>query len=265
MPPVPLYTLENVRNPAYQLRYSWTCWPSQLPLPSPPDDEALKQLKEYWETDGIRVLEHRWTTERIQFTVSTRPHVAPVFLAARMKGRLQHALRQAGAPIDFSRKLSLRSLGDARSDAVERYIRNQVGAAQFVDSRTRDSLASLLIENHDVDLSVPTVTRSGRYWYNLHVVFVTEGRLGNFHLGCLERIRDGCRRIAEKKGHRISVGSVMPDHVHLALRGNVEQSPQDIALAYLNNLAYLLGSKPVWQYGFYAGTFGQYTMRSVRG
>ena len=265
MKPQPIYTLQNVRNPAYQLRFSWSCWPSQTVFPDPPAEDMMKDLAAKWEDDGIRKLEYQWSPELIQYTVSVKPHVAPVFLAARMKGRLQYALRQSGTPVDFSRKHSVRSLGDARSVDVEQYIRNQVRAAQYADSRTTRSLSQFAIENRGVDLSVPTVTNSGRYWYNLHLVLVAEQRLGNFQPNCLGRIRDGCQRIADKKGYRISVGSVMPDHLHLALRGNIEQSPEEIAMAFLNNLAYLLGSKPAWQFGFYAGTFGEYNMWSVRG
>lgn len=272
MTPQPIYTVENLHGPAYQLRFSWSCWPSRTHFPDPPGGDILKALAASWEGDGIRKLECRWSPELIQYTVSVKPHVAPVFLAARLKGRLQHALREAGTPVDFSRKLSVRSLGDATSADVERYIRNQVGAARYVDPRTRRSLARVAIDNPDVDLSKPTVTNSGRYWYNLHLVLVAEERMACFDSGWLARIRQGCLRIADKKGCRIadkkgcgiSVGSVMPDHLHLALRGNIDHSAQDIALAFLNNLAYLLGSKAVWQFGFYAGTFGEYDMRCVR-
>ena len=58
--------------------------------------------------------------------------------------------------------------------------------------------------------------------------------------------------------------AVLPDHLHLALRGAVEQSPEEIALGFLNNLAYVLGQRPWWQAGYYAGTFGEYSMAAVR-
>ncbi len=50
----------------------------------------------------------------------------------------------------------------------------------------------------------------------------------------------------------------------MALRGNIEHSPQDIALAFLNNLAYAMGQNAIWQSGYYAGTFGEYDMGAVR-
>jgi len=71
-------------------------------------------------------------------------------------------------------------------------------------------------------------------------------------------------RIAEHKGYKISRLSVMPDHLHAALRGNIEHSPQEIALAFQNNLAYAMGQVRQWACTFYAGTFGEYDMWAIR-
>lgn len=56
----------------------------------------------------------------------------------------------------------------------------------------------------------------------------------------------------------------MPDHVHIALRGNIEHAPETIALSFMNNLAYSLGQKAIWESSYYAGTFGEYDMQMVR-
>ncbi len=56
----------------------------------------------------------------------------------------------------------------------------------------------------------------------------------------------------------------MPDHVHLALRGDIEHSPYEIALAFQNNLAYLLGQVRFWNEHFYVGTFSEYDMGAIR-
>lgn len=44
----------------------------------------------------------------------------------------------------------------------------------------------------------------------------------------------------------------------------IAQSPEEIALAFLNNLAYVLGQRRWWEAGYYAGTFGEYGMAAVR-
>jgi REP element-mobilizing transposase RayT len=264
MTPQPIYPPESVLRPAYQLRFSWSCWPSEGRRFPPLVKGLLEEADAKWETDGIRRLEHNWSPERIHITVSVKPHVSPVLLAGRLKGRLDHALRQAGTPVRFSRKVSLRSLGDATRAVVEEYIRKQIPKARFVDPRTESLLSQFTVRDPEVELSAPTESNSGRYWYNLHLVLVTAERLGCFDPDALTKIRDGCFRIAEKKGHRISAASVVPDHVHVAMRGNIEQPAHEIALAFMNNLAYLLGSAAIWQCGYYVGTFGEYDMRSVR-
>jgi REP element-mobilizing transposase RayT len=80
----------------------------------------------------------------------------------------------------------------------------------------------------------------------------------------LTKIRDTVERICKKKGYRTSAYAVMPDHLHIALRGAIDQSPEEIALAFLNNLAHFLDHRAWWKAGYYAGTFGEYGMAAVR-
>jgi REP element-mobilizing transposase RayT len=72
------------------------------------------------------------------------------------------------------------------------------------------------------------------------------------------------QRICARKGYKASALAVLADHLHIALRGAVVQTPEQIALSFLNNLAYALEQRPWWQAGYYAGTFGEYSMAAVR-
>jgi hypothetical protein len=56
----------------------------------------------------------------------------------------------------------------------------------------------------------------------------------------------------------------MPDHLHIALRGDHERSPNEIVYAFQNNLAYAVGQQHLWQDPFYVGTFSEYDMDAVR-
>ena len=189
----------------------------------------------------------------------------PVLLAARAKGRLQHAMRTAGVPFDgFSRKVALRSVGDNTTADVEGYIARQVAKERFADSRFAAEIAEFTAGCPEVDLRQPSASLSGRYWYNLHVVLVVAGRDGIADRATLAAIRDGSLRIAAKKGHAVARLSAMPDHLHIALRGNIKDSPQEIALSFQNNLAYLLGQKHIWNHGFYVGTFSEYDFGAIR-
>jgi REP element-mobilizing transposase RayT len=260
----PTYSPNDVSSPAYQLRYTWSGWPSQSTFPEIPSEEFFRELDALWEEDGMRRLEKHWTGKLIQFTFSVKPQVSPVFFTSRVKGRLQHALRKSGQPTQFSRKVSFRSIGDSNTSKVEAYVQSQVEKEAFVDPNFAAFLKQFTVTDPTVRLDQPTETNSGRYWYNLHLVLVVEHRNRFTDEGSLRTIDQSCVAIARKKGHSISTRSVMPDHLHLALRGNIEHSPEQIALAMMNNLAYAMGQKPIWQPGYYAGTFGEYDMNAVR-
>jgi len=225
----------------------------------------LEETKQYWENDGLRLLESRWSPQQIQLAFSTQPDVAPVFLAARVKGRLQHAIRAAGVRFGgFSRKVAVRSVGDNSTEDVEAYIASQVSKEGFADPRCATQMAEFNVCCTEVDLKQPSESSQGRYWYNLHVVLVVAERNRIPDRRTLATIRDGCFRIAAKKGHSIARVALVPDHLHLALRGNIEQSPQEIALGFQNNLAYMLGQVRIWDNGFYSGTFSEYDFGAIR-
>jgi REP element-mobilizing transposase RayT len=258
-----LYKSHNL-CPAYQLRYGWTGWPSQETIPPIPSGAFFQEISELWKKDGLRLLEKNWGTEHISFTFSTTPTVSPVFLAGRVKGRVQHALRLAGQPVKFSRKLAVRSIGRNTREIVEGYIKKQIDRDRPADPRYEELLRSQTINNQSVDLSHPFQTGSGRYWYNLHLVLVVQGR---YRMGWGKEGRNiaaACREVERKNGYRISTLSAMPEHLHIALRGNVDESPEDIALAFQNYLAYAMGGFRLWEDNYYVGTFGEYTMNAVR-
>ena len=261
---LPLYTALNLRPPAYHLRYTWSGWPSSGEFPSLPPAAFWETLHAAWEKDGLRKLKQTWSSELIQFTFSVRPKLSPVFFAARVKGRLQYALRKAGLATAFSRKVAVGTVGKNHRTDVEAYIERQVAKESLADPRFQELLRQFTVANPAVDLSAPTETNSGRYWYNLHLVLVVEARYRVADPGWLGTIRDWSLKIAAKKGHGISRLSVMPDHLHASLRGNIGHSPEEVALAFLNNLAFALGQKPVWEPCYYAGTFGEYDMGAVR-
>jgi len=80
----------------------------------------------------------------------------------------------------------------------------------------------------------------------------------------LRTIYEGSFKIAAKKEYRIGAISVIPDHLHVALRGSLTASPEEIALAFQNNLAYMVGRGAIWRPGYKVGTFGEYNMNAIR-
>lgn len=259
-----LYAASDLRPPAYHLRYTWSGWPSTGEFASPPDDAFWEDLHAAWEEDGLRELEQNWRSELIQFTFSVQPQVSPIFFATRVKGRLQHSLRKAGLRTPFSRKVAVRTLGKNRRTDVEAYIQRQVEKEPLADPRFKELLREFTLAMPSVDLSAPTITNSGRYWYNLHLVLVAEARYRISNPEWMRTIRDGCFKVAAENGHSISRLSVMPDHLHASLRGNIAHAPEEVALTFLNNLALALGQKRVWCPCYSAGTSGEYDMCAVR-
>lgn len=260
----PLYSGRNLR-PAYLLRYSWTAFPSGHGVfPDPSPGLLNGGLCSAWEEDGLRLLEHRWNTDQIQLTFSTPPSVAPAFLSARAKGRLDHALRSAGIAVAFARNFSVRALGDNTRKVVERYVDEQTTRGSFADPRYREELESSAWVDPQVDLRQPAKSKRGLYWYGLHVVLLTAGRRRIDGRSTARVVAQGCREVAKNLRLQIARMAVMPDHLHLALQGNPQRSPEEIALAFQNHLAGALGGIRLWEPNYYVGTFGEYTMHAVR-
>jgi len=74
----------------------------------------------------------------------------------------------------------------------------------------------------------------------------------------IQTLCDMIESAAAKYGDRLSRLSVLPDHIHVTVGCEIGRSPEAMALSYLNNCAYACGMKPVYQYGYYVGTFGEY-------
>ncbi len=258
----PLYTAHNL-HPAFSLRYDWTGWPTDGTSLPPATGAIALEAALSWEPDGLRLLEAHATADKIQLLFSALPQISPVFCCMRAKGRLQHALRKAGLPVAFSRKVSFRSLGENTTPDVEGYVRKQVSKEGFADPRFEKIMQDFTLRCPDVVLSEPFESHSGRYWYNLHVVLVVAGRFRITNPVKLGQIRDAALVTAGESGCRIAAVSVMPDHVHIALRGAIERSPEEIAVSFQNGLARAAGCR-VWQDGYYAGTFSEYDLDVIR-
>ncbi len=260
--PPPLYTAHNLR-PAFSLSYDWTGWPTEGTALPPAAADTARAAASAWKADGLRLIEAHATDGPIQLLFRATPQVSPTACCQRAKGRLQHALRKAGTPMVFSRKVSFRSLGENTTPDVEGYLRKQVGKERLADPRFAAVLRRFTVTCPDADLARPSASASGRYWYNLHIVLVVAHRFRITNPEKLERIRDAAFAVSAEASCRIGVLAVMPDHTHIAVRGNIGMSPEDIALAFQNGLGRAAGCR-VWQDGYYAGTFSEYDLDVIR-
>jgi len=71
-------------------------------------------------------------------------------------------------------------------------------------------------------------------------------------------------KMAAKKRWRLSRIGILSDHYHILLGANVTESPANVALSIMNNLAHVHAMKPVFRFSYYVGTFGPYDRDAVR-
>jgi REP element-mobilizing transposase RayT len=258
--PSAIYTPDNC-TPAYQLRWSLALFAKKT---LPPADQWLAALQGAAEGDGVRILEYSFKAPNISlFLLSTTPRVAPSRIVWSVKGRLQHLLT-ASDPDAFRRNFSLTTVGDAKSEVVENYVASQLDRQPALDTQTRELLEKFQLEFPDVQLDEPAFTAHGRYMYNLHVVLVHDCRWCHVREEYLAASRDMVLSVARKHEHRLTRVALLGDHIHLTMRCGADVSPEEVALKYLNNLAYARDMQRVFQFGYYVGTIGPYDMEAVR-
>jgi REP element-mobilizing transposase RayT len=256
--PSPIYALDNC-HAAFQLDWSLTIFWHQRP----PTSNWLKALQDVTEHDGVRVLEHRLAEDKTsQFLVSTQPAVSPHSLVRSVKGRLQYLVRKEH-PKAFQRNYCLRSVGSVKRQQVEDYVRTQPRHHRMADPTVQAMFERYQIHNPQVDLSCPRQGDHALYWYNLHIVFVHTERFREVREHQIAARKAMIEGVCTKQGYLLSRGGIVSDHVHLTLGGVPDQSPGEIAVRFMNNLAYREGMKPVFDFGYYVGTFGEYDLGAI--
>jgi REP element-mobilizing transposase RayT len=257
--PKPIYTPDNCRL-AYRLTWSLSIFWHE------PIAEAswFGPLKTAAEEDAVRLIEHRFAGPTVsQFLISTTPATSPAAAIRSVKGRLQHFLRPS-RPNAFRRNYLIHSIGAVRREVVEGYVSSQLGHHRMADPAAQRILQRHQIHRDDIDLSAVRRSSYGQFVHNLHVVLVNDGRWMEIREDVLEGMRAILLRSAEAKGHLLSRAGLFADHLHLAIGCGVAESPQDVALGYMNNLAHAQGMRPVFQFGYYVGTFGEYDFGALR-
>lgn len=259
MSPEPVYTSDNVKS-RYQLIYSLTVfWKT-----SPGTQSWLAELKALTESDGIRILQHRFSNlATSQFLISTLPTVSPQLIPARVKGRLQHLLKNDFRQ-PFQRNYDLISIGSTKGEKVQDYVAGQIQHHSDDEQHLPAELADLQFQDPDADLLKPRFTNHGRCTCNLHIVVVRRDRHEVHDRGILTRVRSMIRSWAEKHGLLLSRIAILPDHLHVTIGIAATSVPLDLALSLMNNLAWLHDMQPVLEPTCFLGTFGQYDLGAIR-
>lgn len=228
------------------------------------DSDWLEPLTEAVEKDNIRILNYNTsgpTTD--QFLLHADAHLAPKDVIRSVKGRLQHLIR-SDVPKAFRKNYSIKSIGQTTVQAIQEYVGSQLSRHPMADPNVNERMQKYQLRFLDVDLSEPRYSSHGQYIYNLHLVYVHEERFPEIRDAVLQKVTDIIVNAAQLKNHLLRAAGILSDHVHIAVGCGIEDSPQDVALSYMNNLAYAHGMDRIYQYGYYAATFGQYDLCVVK-
>jgi len=238
---------------AYQLYWKlWVDWRFKVY-----DLSWIERLPELVEQDGVRLREHRFSKPGVsEFRTSSKPELAPMKMVECIRSRLQNLVRDQ-IPRALNRDFRLRSLGPLTRRAIEDYVATELEFDSQTDEETQAGLKQYQIVQHDVDLSQPQRTASATYCYNLHIVLEIEQGHEEQRSDFLMGIRDMILEVGRTRRHLLSRAAILPDHIDLTLGCPLEESPAEVTLSYMNNLAVVYGRYPVFRYGAYMSTFGE--------
>ena len=259
----PIYTDDNTKV-IHNLHYDWIGWQSAKKAFPNIIIDALDKSVPLWRKDGLCLEKWNYSEDMVKILFQVNPDIAPFLFSQRIKGRLDYSFRKLNLPIKFSRKVAFRCLGENTRNIVNEYIQKQVIKSDYYDNRFKELLSKNTISNN-VDLSQPVITSHGRYWYNIHLVIIIQNRKFPItNSETFEIIKKYCFIIANKKECKIARLSIMPDHIHISIKGNPKLSPKDIGFAFLNNLSFVLGYNRCWKNEFYVGSFSEYNLDALK-
>ena len=256
----PIYTLDNT-TPAFQLNWSVSLFGRG---PFPRSCDCLEQLRTATEADGVRILESRSTQSNVgQFLVSTRPRLAPSQIVRSLKGRWQYLIRSEH-PKAFRRNYFIGSVGEANCRVLDAYVAKQTSKHPMADPDVQGRLESLQFHDTSVDPVQVVTSNYGQFVHGLQVVMESEAGWNEVRPSVLAGSRAVIIRAAAKHDWRLSRIGLLSNHIHVLLGAGVTESPAEIALSLMNNLAYAQGMKPAFRFSYYVGTFGPYDRNAVR-
>ncbi|WFB36639.1 transposase [Kiritimatiellota bacterium B12222] len=232
-----------------------------LTAPLATDFSPPPALLREWQSDGIQLKAFLLSGRRVQMICETTPQIAPIKIAQRLKGRLQHHIhKQLPNAAPFDRDFFLGTLGQNDRRIVTHYIQAQVNKSDLVDPLYRKRLNTLRF--HEAPSQPPRGKHCGIHDHFLHLVFVTHGRYRMFFPEA-KKVATSLLDGATASGIEIYEFSIMPDHAHILLRPDHHRSSAQTLEDLRDASAHILRRTRFWQSGGYTGTVGPYTMKTA--
>ena len=246
-------------NGLHLMHYAWTGWLRDCSnsLPAKPSPALCDQ----WREDGFDPLSWRMKNGQLQLVVGMREPRTPAFVAQRVKGRWQRALREHPDFPGFKKNFFLRTLGQNKRDDVDTYIRNQALNGDFADPICRRRYHDLRYVRRDQ--RDPLTDRRVTYDLFHHVVLVTGGRVRMWSEREPSKLSEALPKALEQSGLILYELSLMPDHAHLLVRGTADRDSQQILDTIKEVSGGLLNRTAFWQSGGYIGSVGPYRLQTA--
>lgn len=247
---------------AYCLRYAFTCWLDQ-DIPFQLLQVALLQTQKALEKSKLRVLRTRYCNEQLQMVLSCRPGHSAFEIARHTKSQIAFDLKQHDIRTAIKRKFILRRVGENTSKDLEQYLQRQVERRDYVDDRFSASLTPYT-KSFRTDHSMCFSTTHGRYWNDIHLVVSTQDSFCVVHSRVWDELCELAKSWLEDSSNLLSSISLLPDHLHLLIRLDVNSTPYEVGSGLITQLNSLRSMPNIYRPKFYVGTYGAYSMTAVR-
>lgn len=242
-----IYDPDHVRV-SDDLRWSLTITPDG---PTTPPVQWTDRLRSVLLGDGIHLLgvtqPHAGT---LGFDVTTPPSVAPADIVWLCRGALQDSLRTR-KKLQLRRKFRLSSVGGETTVAGDR----------FIAGRLERRSTSGVSEHHGHRRSAPRRIDHGVHDLTLRIVAVHDKRFRTMRGADRETTMRAILDTAAKYDHDPIEVTAAPDHLWMTVNVPAERSPGEVALSYLNNVAFRHGMRPVFERGYHIETVSSVTAR----
>jgi len=188
-----------------------------------------------------------------RFQVHTKPEICPQEIVRRMQSHLAEFL-QNELPNAVRDNFRIHNLGLLTSRTLR-----DVAASEVEKEIVQDDNPTLQLFQieQEIDLSELQSTQHGEYCYNLHVVLDVDSEQIPKSKEFLEMAHDHVLRLSRRRDDRLLQATILPQCIDLTLGGQIEFSPADTALAYMNSLAVACHHRPIFCYSAYVNTLGE--------
>ena len=254
-------------------RFQTHCRLPQSYLEGLRQDEFQASLDAY----GIRLLDVASDEVDLVCQVSLRPAESVSGCASKFKGRLSKWLRTAQGLDAPTKLLATGYLACTVGDPTRKDIEGYIGRQGEHHGYSQRPLPPVLVEEYPLPAAAAVRLDAAHNLSLLryHLVFGTMCRRGVFTQAEAAGVVAAWRGVQAKEQFALLKVSVVPDHVHMAVRVHPAVAPLALAERLMNvaqevmfeqfpEVVIRYSANRLWENGAYVGSFGELSSRAVR-